>query len=85
MEKSITITPVSTEIGLSLRALWIVNEFCKLGFTSRVPFMNIVCEKNPKYRDAARITKLQGYWYGRVRDVSMNTDLMAIVESLKQE
>lgn len=83
MKKSIVINPVDEEMELLANAVSILNNFKKIGFVKRESFVEMVMDEDNSYHNLQGMQKLNNFWAGRVKDASLNTDLLRIFENLK--
>lgn len=83
MIKTIQIEPVDEEMELLSKAVFILNEFKKSGYTTRQDFVEYVSETDDSYRNVSGFNKLNNFWAGRVKDKSLNEDLQKILDNIK--
>lgn len=83
MIKTIQIEPVDEEMELLSKAVFILNEFKKSGYTTRQDFVEYVSETNAAYKNIGGFNKLNNFWAGRVKDKSLNEDLQKILDNIK--
>ena len=83
MIKTIQIQPVDEEMELLSKAVFILNEFKKSGYTTRQDFVVYVSETDNSYKNISGFNKLNNFWAGRVKDKSLNDDLQNILKVIK--
>lgn len=83
--RNICIAPFDEEMEIAAKACFIVNNFRRLGFTSRKSFVQIVMDLNENYRGYKDVELLNRFWVLRVRDIKVNVDLENVLDKLKAE
>ena len=83
MIKTIQIEPVDEEMELLSKAVFILNEFKKSGYTTRQDFVGYVSETDAAYKNIGGFNKLNNFWAGRVKDKFLNEDLQKILDNKK--
>lgn len=84
MVNDIVITPVDDEMALLANSVKILNEYKKLGFTKREAFLEVVMGEDTSYHNLSGMNKLNNFWAMRVKDSILNSDLLKILENLKE-
>jgi len=84
MMNEIVITPVDDEMALLANSVKILNEYKKLGFTKREAFLEVVMGEDTSYHNLSGMNKLNNFWAMRVKDSILNSDLLKILENLKE-
>lgn len=83
MKKMIHIDPVDEEMELLGNSVLILNEYKRAGFTKRESFVELVMGEDTSYHNFSSMQKLNNFWASRVKDKSLNDDLVRILENLK--
>jgi len=84
MNKSVCITPYDEEMAVLANSLNILNEYKKLGFVKREAFVELVMDEDKSYQTFEGMKKLNNFWALRVKDESLNEDLVRVLENLKE-
>lgn len=85
MKNLIQIDPIDEEMALLGNAVFILNNYKRAGFVKREAFVELVMEEDKSYHTFSGMQKLNNFWAGRVKDKSLNDDLVRILENLKSE
>jgi hypothetical protein len=85
MKKLIQIDPVDDEMALLGNAVFILNNYKKVGFVKRESFVELIMDEDKSYHTLQGMQKLNNFWAGRVKDKSLNEDLTRILENMKSE
>lgn len=85
MKKPITVIPETSQIHDQLQALRIRNGFIKAGFRSKKPFIKIVQDYLPEFKDYHEAEKLYSWWLGRAWWAEFNPKLETVLNQLINE
>jgi len=85
MKNLIQIDPVDDEMALLGNAVFILNNYKKVGFVKRESFVELIMDEDKSYHTLQGMQKLNNFWAGRVKDKSLNEDLTRILENMKSE
>lgn len=83
MKNLISICPVDDEMAVLVNAIKILNDYKAAGFVKRESFVELIMDEDKSYHSLQGMQKLNNFWAGRVKDESLNTDLVKILENLK--
>lgn len=83
--QGIRINPVTKEMAIRVKSIWILNEFYKLGFDQRSDFINAVVDKDREYFRYPKTNLLENYWLGRKHEEAFNERMEAILNQIKAE
>lgn len=78
-------TPIDNEMKTRYLSVLILNRFKELGFTKRESFINVVNGLLPKYNKYPNFRILENFWSGRYYNPDLNTELLNVLETLKNE
>ena len=81
----IQIDPVDEEMALLGNAVFILNEYKRVGFVKRESFVELIMDEDKSYHTLQGMQKLNNFWAGRVKDEFLNEDLTRILENLKTQ
>lgn len=85
MKNLIQIDPVDDEMALLANAVYILNDYKRIGFTKRESFVELIMGEDVAYHTLQGMQKLNNFWAGRVKDKFLNEDLKRIFENLRSE
>lgn len=85
MEKHICIQPVDDEMATLTKAVFVLNEFKKLGFKTRKSFLDLIVSEDDSFLKLDKIDKLNSFWASRIKDDELNNSLEIILLKLKKE
>ena len=81
----IQIDPVDEEMALLGNAVFILNEYKRVGFVKRESFVELIMDEDKSYHTLQGMQKLNNFWASRVKDEFLNEDLTRILENLKTQ
>lgn len=85
MKNLIQIDPIDEDMALLANAVFILNNYKKVGFVKRESFVELIMDEDKSYHTLQGMQKLNNFWAGRVKDKSLNEDLTRILENMKSE
>lgn len=81
--KQVIINPFDEQMKVQIDAIKILNDFKLSGFTKRESFVELIMGEDKSYHSIQGMNKLNNFWSGRIKDKSLNDDLLKIYENLK--
>ncbi len=84
MKKTICITPVDKTIRGWAEALYILNEFKRLGYTKREVFIAVMVKTSPEYNDYKKVQQLHHFWAMRDRSPELLKDIEAVLNTISK-
>lgn len=77
--------PIDLDMKTRHNSIVILNNFKQLGFTKRDAFINTINSIYPKYNKYPNFRILENFWSGRYNDALLNSELINVLDILKNE
>jgi hypothetical protein len=83
--KNLCIKPFDESVSVRLNSLNILNEFKRLGFTTRSSFIGVVQDNLHYYKDYNKLKHILNFWESRRFNESLNSELNTLLETIKSK
>ena len=83
--KIYTIKPIDEDMDVLVDAVDLLNNFKKLGFTTKSGFVGVVQDNIPEYKNYKNLNRLLSFWQSRIKNKELNNQLHKLLNKLKHE